>query len=174
MTRKQRITAAVVVVLTCYFLVLPGFWTWLPPSATAVVPSSWPHNKDMPIEIRLSAWHSNYELREVRFGILPERGRVQPQGPPLYPLVLVQGRHNRTWNRLTLNRFTFPRTRRIPVVVPLARLAAEDRIAPGAREGFISIRIDYVGSVDEHSSMPGMDEISRGGGSRQDFRITLK
>ena len=125
MTRKQRITAAVVVVLTCYFLVLPGLWTWLPPSATAVVPSSWPHNKDMPIEIRLSAWHSNYELREVRFGILPERGQVQLQRPPLYPLVLIEGRHNRTWNRLTLNRFTYPRTRRIMVVVPLERLAAE-------------------------------------------------
>lgn len=174
MTRKQRITAAVVVVLTCYFLVLPGFWTWLPPSATAVVPSSWPHNKDMPIEIRLSAWHSNYELREVRFGILPERGQVQPHRPPLYPLVLVEGRHNRTWNRLTLNRFTYPRTRRIMVVAPLERLAAEGRIVPGAREGFINIRIDYVGSVDEHSSMPGMDEISYRGGARQDFRITLE
>ena len=121
-----------------------------------------------------SAWHSNYELREVRFGILPERGQVQPQRPRLYPLVLVEGRHNRTWNRLTLNRFTFPRTRRIMVVVPLERLAAEGRIVPGAREGFINIRIDYVGSVDEHSSMPGMDEISYRGGARQDFRITLE
>ena len=100
MTRKQRIVAAVVVILTFYFLVLPGFWTWLPPTATAVVPSSWPHNKDMPIEIRLSAWHSNYELREVRFGILSQRGRAQPQRPPLYPLVLAEGQHHRTWGRL--------------------------------------------------------------------------
>jgi hypothetical protein len=100
MTCKLRIVAAAVVVLMVCFLVLPGFWTWLPPTATAVVPSSWPHNKDMPIEIRLSAWHSNYEFWEVRFGILPERGRVQPQSPPLYPLVLDEGQHHRTWNRL--------------------------------------------------------------------------
>jgi hypothetical protein len=174
MTRKQRISAAVVVVVTLYFLVLPSIWTWLPPTATAVVPQSWPHNKDMPIEIRLSAWHSNYELQEVRFGILPERGRLQPQHPPLYPMVLVEGQRNRTWNRLTLNRFTFPRTRRIPLVVPLERLAAEGRIVPGTREGFVNIRINYVGSVDEHSGMPGMGEISRGGGSRQDFQIVLE
>ncbi len=171
MTRKQRILTGVVVVLMLYFLVLPGFWTWLPPTAIAVVPSSWLHNKDMPITIRVSAWHSNYELREVLFGILPERGQVQSKRPPLYPIVLVKGQHNRTWNRWTLNRFTFPRTRQIPVVVPLERLATEGRIVPGTREGFINIRIDYVDSVDEYSSMPGMDEISRGGGSRQGLRI---
>jgi hypothetical protein len=174
MTRKRRIVAVVVVILTFYLFVLPGFWIWLPPTATAVIPASWPHNKDMPLAIRVSAWHANYELREVRFGILPERGREQPNIPPLYPLVLLEGQHNRTWNRLTLNRFTFPRARRIPVVVPFERLAAEGRIVPGTREGFINIRIDYVGSVNEHSGMPGADEISRGGGSRQDFRIMLE
>ena len=118
MTRKQRIVAAVAVVLTFYFFLLPGFWAWLPPKATTEIPVSWPHNQDMPLKIRLSAWHSNYEVREVRFGILPDRNRVQPNSPPLYPLVLLEGQHNRTWNRLTLNRFTFPATQRISVVVP--------------------------------------------------------
>ncbi|MHB0960291.1 MAG: hypothetical protein ACYC6N_24825 [Pirellulaceae bacterium] len=174
MTRKQRIVAAVVVVLTFYFLGLPGCWNWLPPTATIVIPASWPHNKDMPLAIRLSAWHANYELREVRLGIVPERGRVQPNSPPLYPLVLLEGQHHRTWNRLTLNRFTYPRVRRIPVVVPFERLAAEGRIVPGTREGSINIRIDYVGNVDEYSGMPGADEVSRGGGRRQDFRIVLE
>jgi len=32
----------------------------------------------------------------------------------------------------------------------------------------------YVGSVNKHSSTPGIDEISQGGGSRQDFRIVLE
>jgi hypothetical protein len=174
MTRKQRVVAVVAVVLTVYFFVLPGFWAWLPPTATTVIPASYPHNKDMPLEICLSAWHANYELREVRFGILPERDRTQPNSPPLYPLVLLEGQHNRTWNRLTLNRFTFPRARRFSVVVPFERLAAEGRVAPGPREGFINIRIDYVGSVNEYSSTPGVDEISHGGGSRQSFRIVLE
>lgn len=171
---RNRIIAAVVVALTCYFFVVPGLWTWLPPSATAVIPASWPHNKDMPLEIRVWTWHSNYEVREVRFAILPERGRVQANSPPLYPLVLLEGQHNRTWNRLTLNRFTFPRVRRISVVVPFERLAAEGRVVPGTREGFLSIRLDYVGSVNRYSSVPGADEVSAGGGGRQDFRIELE
>jgi hypothetical protein len=138
-----------------------------------VIPASWPHNKDLPLDIQVSAWHSNYEIEEVRFGILPEMGKVQPARPPLYPQILLQGQHNRTWNRLTMNRFTFPRTRRIPVVVPFARLAAEGRVVPGTRDGFITVRIDYVGSVNQHSSTPGSEEISQSGGDRQDFHIVL-
>ncbi|MCU0963201.1 MAG: hypothetical protein MUF48_24170 [Pirellulaceae bacterium] len=174
MTRRQRIVAGVLVVLSFYLLIVPGFWTWLSPTATVVIPASWPHDKDMPLEILLSAWHANYELEMVRFGILPELGEKQLKSPAMLPLVLFKGQHNRTWNRLTLNRFTFPRVRRIPVVVPFERLAAEGRIAAGTRDGFINIRIDYVGNVDEYSGMPGADEISHSGGSRQDFRIVLE
>jgi len=174
MTGKRLAFVSGVVVVTFYFLLLPGFWSWMPPSATAEIPATWSFNRDMPIDIRVSAWHANYEVNEVRFCILPDHSRFDKPTPPIYPIILLQSPRIRSWNRLTLNRFTFPRTHRLRFVVPLKDLAAEGKVGRGTIGGRIIVRIDHVGSVHRHSGGLDFREIGSEIGGQLPFQVDLK
>jgi len=174
MTGKRLAVVSAVVVVTFYFLLLPGFWSWMPPSATVEIPATWSFNQDMPIDLRVSAWHANYELSEVRFCILPDRSQFDRKTPPIYPIILHQSPRTRSWNRLTLNRFTFPRTYRLKLVVPLKTLAEEGKVGRGTIGGLINTRIDHVGSVHRHSGGLDFREIGSEAGCQQQFQVALK
>jgi hypothetical protein len=149
MTKARALIAGVLLVVIAYFVVIPMFWGMSSPSVTAGIPEAWPHDTDMPIPVEVSAPHANFSVANVRLTPDPEQARAG--GPPLYPQVLYSGEQKREWTRLTLNRFTWPRRRRIEVVWPLASHAAEGSVCPGVFKGRIEVAIDWVSGLHQFS-----------------------
>jgi hypothetical protein len=171
--RVNRNVTILLVIFMFYWGFVPAFWSWMPPHANTQVPSEWDHTKDMPLTIIVTSWHSNFKVTGVRFYIDNQLTRLEGIDQPLYPLFLLQEPPVRMWNRLTLNRFTFPRVRKIELNVPLSSLASEGKINRGVLAGKVDIVIDSVGSVDEYSGL-GMTELNWKNSDHIPFQISLR
>lgn len=157
MTRAQMVVTAVVVIFAAYFGGIPALWRLMPPTATAVIPERWPHDQDMPVQIRVAAMHSNYVVTQVRFYVDAATVELEGATEPFYPEVLLQAPRPRQWRRLTLNRLTFPRVQWMELQAPLARLAEEKRSGRGRLTGVLDVEFSYVGGLNEHSAVMGRD-----------------
>ena len=150
MTKKRLIVTAVVAIPFVYFLVLPMFWSLMPPSVAAGIASEWPHNRDMPIPISVWAWHKNFVVTNVRFYVDHQNTTAHGPNGPFYPESVFAVRGQTRWTRWGINRFTWPRRRRMEVVVPFARLAGEGVVQPGVVKGQLDIGIAYVGTMSRY------------------------
>jgi hypothetical protein len=149
MTKTRALIAGVLLVVIIYFMVIPMFWGMSSPSVTVGLPEAWPYDTDMPIPIEVSAPHANFAVVSVR--LTPDPAHARAEGPPIYPQVLFSGEQKREWTRLTLNRITWPRTRRVEVVWPLASHAAEGSVQPGVFKGRIEVAVDWVSGLHQFS-----------------------
>ena len=170
---KQRLAVGVLVAALGYFAVLPAFWFWMPPSATASLPPEWPHDQDVPVSIVVSSWHANYKITEVRVVADPQKTRFENVSTPFYPVFLLSEKRPPYWNRFKLNPFTYPSNYRLELTLPLKSLAGEGKVGPGTLVGNIDIEISHVGAVNKHSSVLGR-EMSQGSRSSIPFRLTLR
>ena len=157
MRLQKGIGVGVGLVIFLYFLTVPSFWRFLEPTAMAGIPDKWVYNEDLPIPLNIHTWHSNYQVIQVRLVINPTASDLPGATVPLYPVVLYQGSPPRTWRRLTLNRFTFPRSKRMEVVVPLARLAVEGGVSAGRLEGTLQVEFNYVRTLTRYSGSFGQE-----------------
>jgi hypothetical protein len=169
---KRRLTVGAVVAAVGYFAVLPAFWFWMPPSATANLPPEWSYNQDMPVSVVVSSWHANYKVTEVRFVADPQKTQLKDVRTPLYPVLLLNEKPPRYWSRLTLNPLTFPTKRRLELTLPLQSLAGEGKVGPGTVVGNIDVEIAHVGAVNQHSGGAG-GEMSQNSRSRIPFELVL-
>ncbi len=147
---KKKLGAAALVLLIAYFLVLPSVGLWSEPDVTAHVPATWAHDEDMPIELTVSTWHSNYQIALVRFHPDYHDSDLQGDTGPMYPQPLLQEQRSRYWSAFSLNRFTFPRSAHHELEVPLSELAGKGNSAPGVLRGEIEIMILHAGNIGSH------------------------
>lgn len=152
MSKAKWVVTPLIVLAVGYFIVLPMFWPWMEPDARVTMPTQWRHNVDMPIRVRVTAAHPNFVVQEVRvtFDYAPEGD----QGTP-YPEILHSAQKTTTWTTWKVNRFTFPRSKYMEVLLPLERLAREGQVKPGILRGQVQVGIDYVGGAGRAHSLAG-------------------
>lgn len=144
MTPRRAIITAFVLVLVGYFILVPWLWGSGAPRTVSNIPDSWPHNQDLPVTLTTSAWHSNFKITQVRAVIDPTTTSMAEADEHLYPMILFKEPKPKTWSIFHVSRLTFPRSRSKEVVVPFARLAAEDKVAPGTLSGYLDVEYTYV------------------------------
>lgn len=142
--KRRKTIVSIFVVAIVYFFILPASWAWLEPEAEIHIPGEWAYDEDLPVEFTLSAWHSNYEIVLVRFHPDYHESELRGEPEPMYPQPLIQGERRNQWSAVTLNRFTWPRSERHDLTVPLAELADQNRSAPGTLRGHVEITIHFV------------------------------
>jgi hypothetical protein len=148
MSRQQgMILKTALVVVAVYFLIVPAVWRMVPPSATANLPEEWPHDEDIPLNIRISSIHPNYKVTQVRLYIDHTQTTLKEPGDPLAPIILLDVQKPRKWSPLTLNRLTFPRRKKLSLVVPLADLAEKNFVRAGTLVGTLDVIISSAGST---------------------------
>lgn len=125
----------------------------MPVTVTADIPDEWNHAEDLPFSIKVNSWHSNFKVTEVRFFVDNQKTSFDEIDEPIYAKYLMQESPIRSWNRLTLNRFTLPMVKRYKVVIPFSQMKEEGIISSGKIVGKIDIRVDHVGSVHRYSSV---------------------
>ena len=117
--------------------------------------------------------HSNFKITNVRFYVDNQKTKLEGVTEPIYPMQVHNEERVQSWNRFALNRFTFPRTRRMDVIVPFSEMKAEGKSGPGVVVGKLDVEIDHVGSVHRHSGLGGQ-EMSRENVQVIPFEIRLK
>ena len=154
MDAKKAVTAFFVVVFV-YFLGIPLFWGAWVPSAMANLPEAWPHDRDLPVQISVRSVHGNVEVSQVRVYVDHTQTRLEGPEQAPYPFLILDKAPRQTWSAFSANRFTYPRTQTLELVIPFARMAGEEQVGPGVFAGNLDIRIDYMGSMGRHRGFMG-------------------
>lgn len=168
MNRRKTIVS-ILIAAFAYFVIIPSSWPWLQPEPEIRIPGAWSYDEDLPVELMISYWHSNYEIALVSFRPDYHDSELRGEPEPMYPQPLIQGEHRRNWSALTLNLFTWPRSEHHELTVPLSELAEQNRSAPGTLRGYVEITIFAV------VRPPGSEQRSRARRitERVPFELTL-
>ncbi len=146
---------ALLIAVFAYYIVLPSLLItrWRTPSVAADIPGRWPHNQDMPIRIRVSAWHPHFSVLSVRY--LVDYYQTTAHGPrqAMPTQILYQEEKRRDWGAWRVNRLLYPRTRVVDVTLPLAQMAQEGQVQPGTVVGTLDVNTEFIGDTDD---LPGM------------------
>ena len=138
--RLKKIAVTFVCMASCYFGILPLFWPC--PKATAELPREHPYDEDLSIRIEVFAWHKNVMIRQVRFYVDYQQTTAHgPEGPFYTTSLFHSGKQTRRWPFFTVNRFTWPRSRKLDLILPLKRLAREGVVRTGVVRGKLDISI---------------------------------
>jgi hypothetical protein len=142
---RTKLIAGIALGMFYYVFVTPMFWP--APRVVTRLPTGASLDEDLPIEVVVSAWHANVEVRQVRFYVDSARSTAAhgPHGP-LQPLILYResGPRRHVWSFWQVNRLTWPRWTRLQVVLPLPELAAQGLTRPGVLRGKVDVELDYV------------------------------
>jgi len=159
----------VLVLASIYFLVVPLLWPR--PTATVQMPTTTSLGEDIVIEVSASAWHSNFDITRVRFMPDPLRSSALVEQVPFYPIDVRDMPARNGWRPSSVNRFTWPHTRRYTLTVPLAQRAQEGALQAGTLTGtiFITAEAPRLGKFDRDSRGG-----HRSGNSPQAFPFTLE
>jgi len=146
---SKKLWVPIVLLVGGYFFILPIFWLFLEPSISISVASEWEYNKNLPIHVRISAFHKNFAIRLVRitFEYDPSFGK-----DALYPIELYSAPMKDRWLRWKINRFTFPISREFEFTLPLEELATSGKLHPRTLKGQIQVSVDYVRGIGRRSS----------------------
>lgn len=156
----RQLTAVTFFVVFGYFFLLPMFWP--APRVSVAVPATARLDADLPVRVQISAWHANYQLSMVRLFVDNATATAVPPGRPLYPIYLRQQRPRLAWNYWRVNRWTWPRRRRVDFVVPLKDLAAAGQLQPGVLTGKVDVEVRHIQPID-----------APGGGHEESYRPDL-
>ena len=140
----KRVLTALAIVVVGYFIVVPWMWGFMEPTAQASIPSEWTLGEDLPLQIVIDSWHSNYKLLNVRFYIDHTQTKLEGVDQAPYPIQLLQEARPTRWARLSLNRLTYPRREIREIVVPLADLKAKGELGPGVLAGNLDVELGFV------------------------------
>ncbi len=154
--RSRRLASVIAFGVVGYLFMIPAFWSALPPDASAHIPSYAEHDGSLQIEVTVAAWHPNYKLERVRFVPDYHASEFRTEVEPPYPQAVEQNERKRRWNRVTLNRFTFPRRNTYQFEVSLEEFAEEGRLASGELRGEVEIRLSHPGSTATSSTGMGV------------------
>ncbi len=138
--KYKKTLIACVCVAFCYFGILPLFWP--SPKATAELPHEHPYDEDLGIKIKVFAWHKNVKIRQVRFYVDYQQTTAHgPEGPFYTTSLFHSGEQMHRWPFFAVNRFTWPRSRKLDLTLPLKRLAREGVVRTGVVRGKLDISI---------------------------------
>ena len=151
MADKRAILVGAIGVAVVYFLIVPAFWSAMPPNVAASIPTEWQHNQDMQLDIRVSSVHSNYKVTQVRLYFDPLKTNLTGLSEPLQPIVIVNAQGPQKWNPLTVNRLTFPRRKTMRLLVPLSQLAEAGKFGPGTAIGTLDVMFSAAGSASSNN-----------------------
>lgn len=140
MGKYKKIIITFVCVAFCYFGILPLFWPR--PKATAELPHEHPYDQDLGITIEVFAWHKNVKIRQVRFYVNYQQTTAHGPEGSFYSIRLFHGgKRTQRWSFFTVNRFTWPRSRRLDITLPLAQLAEKGVVKTGVVRGKLDISV---------------------------------
>lgn len=136
---KAQLTGFVLTVFLVYWGFLPLFWP--PPTLRVAMPAESALHADVPIVVTIDSWHPNFDIVSVRFYV--DHTRTDAEGPEglFYPQLLMEGAPRERWRPRDVNRFTWPRHRRLELVLPLGELAAQGLAGPGTIRGKIDVTL---------------------------------
>ncbi len=140
MGKHTKILITLFGVAFLYFGIVPLLWPR--PIATAELPHEHPYDEDLVISVRVTAWHKNVSIREVRFYVDYQQTTAHgPEGPFHATRLFHIGKPPRRWPYYTLNRFTWPRSSKLDLTLPLRELAQEGVVKSGVVRGKLDISI---------------------------------
>lgn len=125
-----------------YVVILPWFWPC--PRVVVAVPAAVQIGTDLPVEIIIQSWHSNYQVNEVRFYVdYTEAVTAVVPGATVYPIVLDRATPRREWGYWDVRRITWPHTRRRAYVVPLQQLTEAGALQRGVLRGQVDVTMTH-------------------------------
>ncbi len=140
MGKYKKTIITVVCVAFCYFEILPAFWP--SPKATVELPHELPYDEDLAIRIKVFAWHKNVRIRQVRFYVDYQRTTAHgPEGLFHARSLFHIGKPRHRWSFFTLNRFTWARSKKLDLTLPLTQLAQKGVVKTGVVRGTLDVSI---------------------------------
>ncbi|MBN4053185.1 hypothetical protein JYT92_00375 [bacterium AH-315-L15] len=137
---NKKVIITFVCVAFCYFGILPLFWP--SPKIRVELPHEHPYDEDLGIKIKVYAWHKNVKIRQVRFYVDNQQTTAHGPGGPFYPINLFHsGKQVHRWPFFAVNRFTWARSRKLDISLPLTQLAQKGVVKTGVVRGKLDISI---------------------------------
>lgn len=140
--QKRTLVKVISLIVVFYLLLLPAFWP--APRVTIEIPSEGALSEDLPISVRVNAWHSNFSVAEVRFLPDPDNSTAFVPGKVLYILELQEGNPRTIWLGWQINRITWPRSKQHQFSVPMQKLSADGMLKTGELRGNVAVHVAYA------------------------------
>lgn len=112
-------------------------WLWPRPNVAATLPTSAALGEDIPLEVTVSAWHSNFRATRVCFWVDPLRSNALVEQAAFYPIDVRDIVPRTSWPQWSINRVTWPRSRSYNFTVPLNQRWREGVLQAGVLQGMI-------------------------------------
>ncbi len=126
-----------------YLGILPKFF-WSVPTVFVEIPKTQPLHEDLSLDLTVSAWHSNFDIHNVRFYVDPVQTSANAEGKPLLATTLYNdGKSPRSMGYGAVSRVTWPHDKKLHLTVPLKRWANEQRTQAGQLVGKLDVEVRY-------------------------------
>lgn len=122
------------------------------PDAKVQFPTEWDINKDLPIQVKASGIHSNFEIQQIR--VTFDNASLNAKNP-LYPIILHQSPRKLNDTIWKVNRITKPTSKKLKTNLPLVDLSKEGKIKTGTITGQIQVDIEYIKGIGKGYSLAG-------------------
>jgi len=161
MRRWKKVYLTLAVALAAgYFLVLP--FCWPEPTVIATVPAEASLGEDLPVSVRVDAWHSNFEIAHVRFYVDFHGSTAHGPAGLFHPQPLHQGEGKASWTNRELSRLTLPVSKTLDLVFPLKRFAEQGKVGPGKLVGKVDVTFHFMeGFIPKRGKSGRHESISR-------------
>lgn len=139
MNQRYRALAAFIIAFAfVYLIVLP--FVWPKPHVDASVPARVHTRDDIPVTVSISAWHSHFDIVNVRFYVDYARSTAKGPSGIFYPLMLVENSPAPVGNV----GLTWPNRRDETYTVRLAEQQQQGMVGPGKLIGKIDVNLVYL------------------------------
>ncbi|MCP5002913.1 MAG: hypothetical protein GY941_03035 [Planctomycetes bacterium] len=133
-----------------YLFLLPNFWP--EPEISINIPLANGIQDNIEATIQVHSWHSNFSLFAVDgiFEVDPSKN----EGNPIVMMDLLPDKDNNAWDpdhALAINRWTFPKTYKYNITLPLKDLHSRNIFVSNYLTGRINVRLRYP-NLSSHDS----------------------
>lgn len=138
----KRIILILGLVAGAYVIAVPMFWP--EPRVEASFPPQISLRQDPVVTVRISAWHSNIAVSNIRFYVDHVASTAKGSKGLMYPVLLLEARPEEFRGMFSVNPVTRPWSRTISLTVPIHEAAAEELLGPGILAGKLDVNISYA------------------------------
>ena len=149
----KRYAVLVGVVIVVYVIIVPMCWSFFEPRVGIAFPDTWQYDNDLQIDVRVRAVHNNFRILQVRMTF--DHTYRRADGRALYPSVLYSQPPKSKWSTFKVNRLTYPCTKRVTAILPLAEMAREQGTQPGTISGKVQVEVEYIRGIGRFYSLAG-------------------
>lgn len=129
---------------SCNLSVLPAQTMAPPPRVKIEMPSEGTLTQDLTVTVSVNAWHSNFDISEVRVLPDPSNSTASIYGKMPVILELKEGKSRSAWLGWQVNRITWPRSKQYKFTVPVKEMASEGILKTGELRGNIAVTVVHA------------------------------